>query len=84
MENNNHILIKRLNIIKGQIEGLAELMEKNEDCGKVTEQFYAINGALKRVVELYFTENLTSCLRSVDLRKRRTIKFLLREIIKSK
>lgn len=80
----NNKLIKRLNIIKGQIDGLARLMEKNKDCSKVTEQFYAINAALKKVIELYFKENLTSCLRSINLRKRRTIEFLLKEIVKSK
>ena len=82
MENNK--LIKRLNIIKGQIDGLARLMEKNEDCSKVSEQFYAVNAALKKVIELYFKENLTSCLMSINLRKRRTIEFLLKEIVKNK
>jgi len=80
----NNILIKRLNIIKGQIDGLARLMEKNEDCKKVSEQFYAINSAFKKVMELYFKENLTSCLRSINLRKKQTIEFLLKEIVKSK
>jgi len=80
----NDKLIKRLNIIKGQIDGLAKLIEKNEDCRKVSEQFYAINAALKKVIELYFKENLTSCLRSINLKKRRTLEFLLKEIVKSK
>ena len=61
-----------------------DLIEKNENCRKVSEQFYAINAALKKVMELYFKENLTSCLRSINLRKKRTIEFLLKEIVKSK
>jgi DNA-binding FrmR family transcriptional regulator len=77
-------IIQRLNIIKGQIDGLANLMEKREDCQKVTEQFYAVNIALKKVVELYFKENLTSCLKSINFKKRKTINFLLKEIIKNK
>ncbi len=77
-------IIQRLNIIKGQIDGLANLIEKKENCHKVTEQFYAINVALKKVIELYFKENLTSCLTSVNLKKKRIIEFLLKEIIKNK
>jgi len=61
MKKNN--LIHRLNIIKGQIDGLKNLIENKEDCKKVTEQFYAINTALKKVIEIYFKENLSSCLR---------------------
>jgi DNA-binding FrmR family transcriptional regulator len=41
-------IIQRLNIIKGQIDGLAKLMEKKGDCRKITEQFYAVNVGLKR------------------------------------
>jgi DNA-binding FrmR family transcriptional regulator len=80
----NKKLIRRLNIVKGQIDGLARIMENEEDCSKVSEQFYAINSALKKVMEIYFKENLTSCLRSVNLKKKRTIDFLLKEIIKNK
>jgi len=55
-------IIQRLNIIKGQVEGLTKLIEKNENCRKITEQFYAINIGLKKVVEMYFKQNLSSCL----------------------
>jgi len=75
---------QRLNIIKGQIDGLAILVEKNEDCRKITEQFYAINAGLKKVIEMYFKENLTACLKSINLKRRKTIEFLLEEIIKNK
>ncbi len=77
-------IVQRLNIIRGQIVGLANLVEKKESCRKVTEQFYAINIGLKKAIELYFKENLTSCLNSIDLKKRRTVEFLLKEIIKNK
>lgn len=77
-------MIQRLNIIKGQIDGLANLMEKKDDCRKITEQFYAINVGIKKVIELYFKENLTSCLKSINLKKRKTIEFLLKEIIQNK
>lgn len=77
-------ITQRLNIIRGQVEGLANLIEKKEECQKVTDQFYAINSGLKKVIELYFKENLTACLLSINLKKRRTIEFLLKEIIKNK
>jgi len=77
-------IIQRLNIIKGQIDGLANLVERKEDCRKITEQFYAINVALKKAIEMYFNEHLTVCLKSINFKKRKTIEFLLKEIIKNK
>jgi len=76
--------IQRLHIIEGQIDGLINLIEKQENCRKITEQFYAINGGLKKAIEIYFRNNLSSCLKSINLKKRRTIEFLLKEIIKNK
>jgi len=76
--------IQRLNIIKGQVGGLSNLIEKKDDCRKITEQFYAINVGLKKVIEMYFNENLSSCLKSINLKKRKTIQFLLKEINKNK
>ncbi len=74
---------QRLNIIKGQIGGLAQLIENNEDCNKVTDQFYAISSALKKATELYFKENLNSCLKTVSPKKRKTIEYLLEKLIKN-
>ncbi|MCD6233295.1 metal-sensitive transcriptional regulator [bacterium] len=77
-------LVQRLNIIKGQINGLADLIEKEEDCRKITEQFYAINFALKKTMELYLRKNLISCLHSIAPKKKKTVEFLLKEIVKNK
>ena len=63
---------QRLNIIKGQIDGLANLIEKKEDCRKITEQFYAINAGLKKVIEMYFKDNLSSRLKSINLKKKKS------------
>ena len=76
--------IQRLNIVKGQIDGLINLIEKQENCRKITEQFYAINAGLKKAIETHFKNNLSSCLKSINFKKRRTIEFLLKEIIKNK
>ena len=77
-------IVQRLHIVKGQIDGLANLILKNEDCQKVTQQFYAVNSALKKAMEVYFKENVDSCLRSVSKEEKKTIDFLLGEIIKNK
>ena len=74
--------VQRLHIVKGQIDGLINLMEKQEDCHKITEQFYAINAGLKKAIEIHFKDNLSSCLKSINLKKRKTIEFFLKEIIK--
>jgi hypothetical protein len=39
---------------------------------------------LKKTIEMYFKENLTTCLESINLKKRKTIEFLLKEIVKNK
>jgi DNA-binding FrmR family transcriptional regulator len=80
----NNTIVQRLNIIRGQVDGLSKLVEKKADCQKITEQFYATNVALKKVIELYFKENLTSCLKSLGRKDKEKVDFLLKEIIKNK
>ena len=76
-------IIQRLNIIKGQTDGLINLIEKKEECRKVTGQLYAVNVAFKKVIELYLQENLTSCLKTIDFNEKEAINFVLKEIIKN-
>lgn len=77
-------IVQRLNIINGQINGLINLIEKKEDCRKITIQFYAINSSLKKTMEMYFKKNINSCLKSVNFKKKKTIDFLLEGLIKNK
>jgi DNA-binding FrmR family transcriptional regulator len=77
-------IVQRLNIIKGQINGLANLIEEDKGCRQITEQFYAINAGLKKAMELYFKADMTSCLKSINFKKRKTIEFLLKEIVENK
>ena len=77
-------LTQRLNIIKGQLDGITNLIEKKENCRKVTEQFYAINSGIKKVMELYFSKNLNVCLKSNKKKDKLLLNFLLKEIIKNK
>jgi DNA-binding FrmR family transcriptional regulator len=77
-------IVQRLNIIKGQINGLTNLIEEDKGCQKITEQFYAINAGLKKAMELYIKTDMASCLKSVNFKKRKTIEFLLKEVIDNK
>jgi len=77
-------ITQRLNIIKGQIDGLINIIKKQEDCRKTTEQFYAINAGFKKVIEIYLENNLASCLESINLKDKKNLNFLLKEIIKAK
>jgi DNA-binding FrmR family transcriptional regulator len=76
-------LNQRLNIVKGQIDGLSKLIETKGPCKKITEQFSAINAGLRRVIELYLNENLETCLKSIDAKNRNTIETLLSGFIKN-
>jgi len=76
--------IQRLHIINGQVDGLINLLEKKEDCHKITEQFYAISAGFKKAIEIYLKDNLSSCIKSINFKKRKTIEFLLKETIKNK
>lgn len=79
-------LVQRLNIIKGQIDGLSNFLENSEnDCQKITNQFYAILSAFKKVMEIYFKENLTECIRGKQSKtNKEKLAFLLKEIFKNK
>ena len=75
-------IIQRLNIIRGQIDGLNTLIQDDSDCQKVMAQFKAINSALKKVIEIYLKENLECCMK--DMEKNKDVQFLIKEIIENK
>jgi DNA-binding FrmR family transcriptional regulator len=75
---------QRLNIVKGQLDGLSKLIEENSDCKKVTAQFKAVSSAFKKIMEIYLKENLACCMKDMKLKQNKNAEFLLREIIESK
>lgn len=75
-------LTQRLNIIKGQVEALSTIIDEGKSCKKAIEQFHAVNSGLKRVIELYLQENLTSCLQSTTTKDREEINLILGEFLK--
>jgi len=42
------------------------------------------NAGLKKAMELYIKTDMASCLKSVNFKKRKTIEFLLKEVIDNK
>ena len=77
-------LKQRLNIIQGQINALAGSIEEDKDCRQVTGQLYAINAGLKKVIQLYFQQNLETCLKPGKKADKKKLNFLLKEVIKNK
>lgn len=51
---------KRLNIIKGQLEGLARMIEEDEYCMDLLNQSLAIQNSLKSLDSVLFERHLTT------------------------
>lgn len=75
---------QRLNIVKGQLEGLSKLIDEETDCKKVTAQFKAVSSAFKKIMEMYLKENLECCMKDMKLKNNKNAEFLIREIIENK
>ncbi|MDX9970850.1 MAG: metal-sensing transcriptional repressor [Candidatus Gracilibacteria bacterium] len=75
---------QRLNIIKGQIDGLSKIIDRKGPCKKVMEQYQAIISGLRRTIELHFKENIGDCLEKTDKKTKEEITTLLESILKSK
>jgi CsoR family transcriptional regulator, copper-sensing transcriptional repressor len=52
--------LKRLNIIKGQLEGLARMIERDEYCVDVLNQSLAIQKSLKSLDAVLFERHITA------------------------
>ncbi len=75
---------QRLNIIKGQIDGLSKIIERKGPCKKVMEQYLSILSGLKGVMEMHFKENIENCLGNSDKKTKEEVGTLLESILKSK
>lgn len=73
-------ILRRLNIIKGQIEGLARLIETKADCEKILPQLKAVKNAFASVSTEIVKEGLESCLQ--DPSKKDKLNVLLAELHK--
>lgn len=53
--------VRRLNIIKGQIEGIVKMIEKDEDCLSVITQVKAVKNAFASLGEEFIKSYLKEC-----------------------
>ena len=53
----------RLKRIEGQVRGVLNMMERQEECGDLVTQLNAIRSAVDRLAMFIVTSNLESCIR---------------------
>ena len=58
----------RLKKIQGQISGLIDLINQDDDCEKIIIQFQAVKAAMESAFSYNLEQNLGSCLRKKDTR----------------
>lgn len=56
-------IVNRLKRIEGQIKGVLNMIEKNQDCRDVITQLSASRSALDRTIGLIVSTNLEQCVR---------------------
>lgn len=54
-------LIKRLNVIEGQVRGVKQMIENNRYCGDVLIQMSAINKSLQTLGNFILKEHMKTC-----------------------
>lgn len=57
-------LIKRLNIIEGQVRGIKQMILDDRYCGDVITQMLAINKALESLENIILEKHLNSCIKT--------------------
>jgi DNA-binding FrmR family transcriptional regulator len=60
-KNDKNKLIRRLQIIEGQVRGIREMIEKNTYCIDVITQTSAIKQGLSNVEDLLLADHLSHC-----------------------
>lgn len=60
-KDNKHKLVRRLQIIEGQVRGIREMIEKNTYCIDVITQTSAIKQGLSNVEDLLLADHLAHC-----------------------
>ena len=73
---------QRLNIARGQVEALRDLVERGEDCRKVVEQFSAAESALKSAMDNYLKQHLNNCLSGVDEETKKEMERITQSLVK--
>lgn len=55
-------IIKRLNIVEGQIRGIKQMIEDNRNCEEILTQISAVNKSLKSLGNSMLKSHLETCL----------------------
>lgn len=55
-------IIKRLNIVEGQIRGIKQMFEDNRNCDEILTQISAVNKSLKSLGNSMLKSHLETCL----------------------
>jgi DNA-binding FrmR family transcriptional regulator len=57
---------QRLNNIKGQIDGVKKMMDKQEECTKILIQLKAVRSAVEGVIDEVVNHEFDRCLKDVN------------------
>ena len=61
MNTNTNKMVRRLNIIEGQVRGLKEMIEKGTYCIDIITQSSAVKQALSNVEDMLLEQHLSHC-----------------------
>ncbi len=53
---------KRLNILKGQLEGIKKMINEKKDCIEVMQQFKAVKSGITQVTKKYMNHYFEECM----------------------
>lgn len=74
-------ILKRLNKIKGQLEGLKKMVEEPRYCIDIMEQISAIRGALKSIALIVLESHIKTCVKDA-LKDRKNEEVKINEVIR--
>ncbi len=72
--------ITRLKRVHGQIQGIINMLEKQDDCEQIVIQFQAVKEALNSAFTEHLSENIERCIQSKNAQKiERLLKLLVKQ-----
>lgn len=72
-------LVRKINIIKGQLEGIAKMIEDSRDCLEIITQLKAAKSALSKIGVEYAKTYLNECLEKKKCISPKDIETLFKE-----
>lgn len=73
-------LARKINIVRGQLEGIVKMMEENRNCPEVLIQLKAAKNGLNKISAEYVKDYLNNCLERKKKITPREIEAIFREI----